>query len=58
MKKQELIDKLLYQDNWEETYKHFAEIGMQKSTKKELQKWILEEEHEDEEQAIYEEDDQ
>lgn len=41
MKKKDLIDKLLFQQSgWEETFKHFARKGMEKSSKKELLRWV------------------
>jgi len=40
MRKQEIIDRLMFQDPWDEIYKHFALIGMEKSTKKELLLWL------------------
>jgi len=44
MKKAEMIEKLMVQEHWEDMYIYFARKGMQKSTKKELQKWMSEEE--------------
>ena len=40
MNKEEIIKKLLVQENWEDMYIYFAKKGMEKSTKKELLKWL------------------
>jgi hypothetical protein len=41
MKKDEMITQILFQqEGWEETWHYFAKKGMQKSTKKELEKWL------------------
>jgi len=44
MKKEEIIKKLMYQEDWEHNYTYFARKGMERSTKEELLKWLSDEE--------------
>lgn len=48
MKKQELIERIMRQQHWEDAYIFFARKGMEKSTKKELLKFFRSEEDESE----------
>jgi hypothetical protein len=36
MKKSEIIDKLMMHKEWETVWEHFVQIGMEKTSKKEL----------------------